>query len=314
MAMPVPCQTHRENHAEKHGQVDEDDFILCDEAEMTRLESPRWDEGDRCVWFATSVNAYDIPDALEWQQDFRKALTSHEPDFFTPQNRRQITPDNFATPRRTVRIAPKELDFELKELDLGASYQSTMETMHNKENLNKDQRAESPATPKGRVPLRRHMSSPKTPPLFRAASPQTRSLRATHTKALHSMPKKAGISAVVQGREVAFFRFGGQVYAVGARCPHQGGNLCEGEVGDIEDLSPNGDGGSECSNRAYITCPVHKMQFDIRTGSVIDGSCAPLPTYRVRIAEVDELRKYASVEVGFDSLADTYFDSLALDF
>jgi len=301
---------HRENHAEKHGQVDEDDFIIRnDEAEMTRQESPRWDEGDRCVWFATSVNAYDIPDALDWQQDFRKALTTHEPDFFTtPEIRRQISPDDsFATPRRTVRIAPKELDFELKELDLGTSYASTVETTHNKENLDQGQRAQSPMTPKRRVPLRRHFSSPKTPPLFRAASPETRSLRATHTKALQSMPKKAGISAVVQGREVAFFRFGGELYAVGARCPHQGGILCEGEVGDIEDLRYNGDADSECSKRAYITCPVHKMQFDLRSGSVIDGSCAPLPTYRVRVVEVDESRKYASVEVGFDSIADTYF-------
>jgi len=313
MAMAIPCQTHRENDADKHARVDEDYNTTRD---VIYEDGPKWDEADRCVWFATSVNAYDIPDALDWQQDFRKELTSLEPEFFTPESHREHLLNSpvmkaFGSRRpMPVRVAKQELDFEMKELDLGESYQST----HNKENLDQGQRAKSPSTPKGRMPPRRQMSSPKTPPLFRAASPQTRSLRATHTKALLSMPSKAGISAVVQGREVAFFRFGGQLYAVGARCPHQGGNLCEGEVGDIEDLRFNGDAHSDCSNQAYITCPVHKMKFDLRTGSVIDGSCAPLPTYRVRVVEVDEDRKYASVEVGFESLADTYFEAGDLDF
>lgn len=302
MATAITCQTHRETHADTHAQT------------AIYEDGPRWDEADRCVWFATSVNAYDIPDALDWQQEFRKELTLLEPEFFTPENHREHllnSPVLKAFGSRHGRVAKKELDFEMKELDLGDSYPSTVGTTCNKENLDKDQRAQSPATPKGRKPMRRQMSSPKTPPLFRAASPQTRSLRATHTKALLSMPKKAGISEVVQGREVAFFRFGGQLHAVGARCPHQGGNLCEGEVGDIEDLRSTGDTGHDCSQRAYITCPVHKMKFDLRTGSVIDGSCGPLPTYRVRVAAVDEDRKYAPVEVGFDSLADTYFGNLA---
>jgi len=124
------------------------------------------------------------------------------------------------------------------------------------------------------------------------------------------MKKKAGLSSVVRGRALAFFRFGGEVFVVNARCPHQGGNLCEGEVGDIEDLVGEGNASSRGNKRAYVTCPVHKMQFDLRDGTVLDGNCGTLQTYHVRISEVDEARKIAPVEVGFNSLAENYFGDL----
>lgn len=105
---------------------------------------------------------------------------------------------------------------------------------------------------------------------------------------------------MVQGRELAFFRFGGRVYAVDARCPHQGGQLAAGEVGDIEDLATG-------RSTSYIACPVHKMRFDLASGKVLEGSCPPLPTYDVRIGEVDEQRRIALISVGFESLSESYF-------
>jgi len=86
---------------------------------------------------------------------------------------------------------------------------------------------------------------------------------------------------------------------VGAECPHQGGSLADGEIGDIEDMV---DG-----HRCYITCPVHKFQFDLATGAVLDGRCAALPTYPTRIVDVDHGRKRAIIEVGFESLAEDFF-------
>lgn len=109
------------------------------------------------------------------------------------------------------------------------------------------------------------------------------------------------MSVIVQGRELALFRLGGQLFAVNARCPHQGANLCDGEVGDIEDLTMEG-------SHPFVTCPVHKMQFNLRDGSVINGKCSPLQTYKVRVSDVDIQQQVAMVEVGFTSLTDTYFD------
>lgn len=158
--------------------------------------------------------------------------------------------------------------------------------------------------------LQAHVSDAPTPLALRVESagrrlarfpsdPDKRRARATHTAALLQMPWKAGVEAWVQGRRIAFFRFGGRVFAADARCPHQGASLCEGEVGDIEDMV---DG--QCF---YVTCPVHKMQFDLATGSVLEGDCPPLQTYSVRIHEADEVRRVAMIEVGFEALASEYF-------
>jgi nitrite reductase/ring-hydroxylating ferredoxin subunit len=254
---------------------------------------PIWDEATGGFWCSTSVNAYDIPDGLQWQQAFKEALTIHEPDFFVRQtsDRRRHHNDlrrNIPTPCR-----PSVKDPEMATTPAP----------------NAKDRSASPTTPKKLPMIRGKRESPKTPPLFRAASPQTRALRATHTKALLSIKQKAGITAIVQGREIAFFRFGGEIFAVAAKCPHQGGNLCEGEIGDIEDLLQES-GTVPGGKHAYVTCPVHKMQFDLRDGAVIDGNCAPLQTYRVRISEVDEVQKLAPVEVSFETLDETYFGEL----
>jgi nitrite reductase/ring-hydroxylating ferredoxin subunit len=50
---------------------------------------------------------------------------------------------------------------------------------------------------------------------------------------------------------------GGQVRAVQATCPHQGGPLCEGE---IEQASKGG-------GRMVLVCPWHAWKFDIDTGA-----------------------------------------------
>ena len=49
---------------------------------------------------------------------------------------------------------------------------------------------------------------------------------------------------------MALFRRGGEVFAIGNACPHQGGSLCDGMVeGDI------------------VICPLHGWEFDLRSGA-----------------------------------------------
>jgi len=275
------------------------------------VDGPLWDETAACFWVPTDINAYEIPDGLVWQEAFHATLTHHEPDFFTPKPTEFVLQELTNMPSDSLsenaiflrnHVLPQ---VGKKSVMPYVSYEPPLAPTRTLA-----QKLSSPRTPTGKKPgLWGLQDSPMTPPLFRATSPRTRALRATHTKALLSMKQKPGVSAVIQGRELAFFRFGGEVFATNARCPHQGGNLCEGEVGDIEDLMKVDDKG-RANKRTYVTCPVHKMQFDLRDGSVIDGNCKPLQTYRVRLTGMDHKRKFVSVEVGFNSLADNYFGEL----
>ena len=72
-------------------------------------------------------------------------------------------------------------------------------------------------------------------------------------------PGTAGLASV-DGVDVALFRRGDEVLAIGNACTHQGGNLCDGLVeGDI------------------VTCPVHGWEFDLRSGAcmTVPGESVP---------------------------------------
>mmetsp|Transcript_45988 Transcript_45988/g.127686 ORF Transcript_45988/g.127686 Transcript_45988/m.127686 type:complete len:271 (-) Transcript_45988:192-1004(-) len=221
-------------------------------------------------WCATGVNAYDIPDASEWQDKFRSALencgSEDGGDCTTPTRRPRG--DLFGSPPSTP---PKHL-----------ASSSARPRRH---------LVESPTTPRQQLQV--------GSPMRRFAGHSQFAARAAHTRALLAMRRRAGISANVHGREIAFYRFGATLFAVEARCPHQGGDLCAGEVGDIEDS------GGGCYR--YVTCPVHKMQFDLSSGRVLRGDCPPLQTFAVRICEVDAERRIAAIEVGFEALTSDYF-------
>merc|ERR1712054_512439 len=127
-----------------------------------------------------------------------------------------------------------------------------------------------------------------------------RAVRAAHTDALRRMEMPSGVDVYVNGRSIALFRYDGRVFAVDARCPHQGARLCEGEIGDIEDLVEG--------QRFYVRCKVHKFQFDLVTGAVIDGTCPPLRIYNARVRERrSNGNTAATIEVGFETLSAEYF-------
>ncbi len=69
----------------------------------------------------------------------------------------------------------------------------------------------------------------------------------------------------VRGRPIAIFNIAGEYFGLLNRCPHQGGNLCEGHLtGLLESPQP----GQYVYTRKgeILRCPWHGWEFDIRTG------------------------------------------------
>ena len=76
---------------------------------------------------------------------------------------------------------------------------------------------------------------------------------------LASLPQNKSALVTVDGEDVAVFRRGQEIFAIGNECPHQGGSLCDGWIeGDI------------------VTCPLHGWEFDLRS-----GVCMTIPGERV---------------------------------
>ena len=72
----------------------------------------------------------------------------------------------------------------------------------------------------------------------------------------------------VDGRDVALFRRGDEVLAVGNECPHQGGSLCDGWVeGDI------------------VVCPLHGWEFDMRSGACMTVPGEDVPRYATTVED-----------------------------
>lgn len=67
---------------------------------------------------------------------------------------------------------------------------------------------------------------------------------------LEDVPDGGAVRRVIDGREIAVFRQGEELFAIDANCPHRRGPLDSGEL--------DADG--------VVTCPWHGWQFDIRTG------------------------------------------------
>jgi len=148
-------------------------------------------------------------------------------------------------------------------------------------------------------PFNNDNSAPQRSLARNPSDPEKRSSRAAHNTALQQMSRHAGVETRIRGHCVALFRYEERLFAVAARCPHQGGSLVQGEVGDIEDMV---DGW-----HSYVACPVHKFRFDLRTGAVLEGSCSRLQTYPTRIREGAGADEGYKIEVGFTQLPNDFF-------
>ena len=68
------------------------------------------------------------------------------------------------------------------------------------------------------------------------------------------------------GVELILCRVGGRLFALDARCPHEGGRIVDGPL--IESR--------------YVMCPLHNYQFDATNGKARDVTCRAARTYRAR--------------------------------
>ena len=116
---------------------------------------------------------------------------------------------------------------------------------------------------------------------------------------------------VVEDREIVVFNLNGDYVGLLNRCPHQGGNLCDGVVtGHITSHEP----GQISYQRPgeIIRCPWHGWFFDLRTGqscgeperiktrnydvAVADGSQLVEGPYQAETVDVTTDRQYVVIE------------------
>ena len=76
------------------------------------------------------------------------------------------------------------------------------------------------------------------------------------------------------GRIIALFLVGGEIFAIDGICPHQGGPLAQGLV-----------------EGTIVTCPWHGWQFDLRDGRNPTFRTVTQPCFEVRIDGEDILIK-----------------------
>ncbi len=85
--------------------------------------------------------------------------------------------------------------------------------------------------------------------------------------AFDDVPEDDVIGVVVDGRDVALYNTGGEIFATDNLCTHGQARLCDGFLEGHE-----------------IECPLHQGRFDLRTGQ---PTCAPVTeairSYPVRV-------------------------------
>ena len=79
---------------------------------------------------------------------------------------------------------------------------------------------------------------------------------------LSALTPRQGVLVSADGRDVALFKRGEEVLAIGNDCPHQGGSLCDGWAeGEI------------------VVCPLHGWEFDMRSGACMTVPGENVPRY-----------------------------------
>jgi NAD(P)H-dependent nitrite reductase small subunit len=84
-----------------------------------------------------------------------------------------------------------------------------------------------------------------------------------------------GVAALVGGEQVAVFRVGENVFAIGNRDPFSGANvLSRGIVGDLK-------------GELVVASPVYKQHFSLLTGRCIEDPSVSVPVYPARVVGAD---------------------------
>lgn len=100
-------------------------------------------------------------------------------------------------------------------------------------------------------------------------------MRAMKVCRLDDILPDAGACALVGGEQVAVFRVGEKIFAIGNRDPFSGANvLSRGIVGDL-----NGE--------LVVASPVYKQHFSLLDGRCIEDASVSVPVYRAVLDGAD---------------------------
>lgn len=88
------------------------------------------------------------------------------------------------------------------------------------------------------------------------------------------------------GVEIGVFNVKGKFYALPNHCFHQGGPVCEGNVGaTITSTLESGWRPQFVHDGEIIVCPWHGMEFNITTGRCLARKRARLRQFRVKVED-----------------------------
>lgn len=88
---------------------------------------------------------------------------------------------------------------------------------------------------------------------------------------LEDLPDGQGVRVDVGQLQIAMFRIGEEVFALGDQCSHAKASLSEGEVFDGE-----------------VECPRHGSPFDLKTGDPQTlPATSPVPTFSTEVRDGD---------------------------
>jgi nitrite reductase/ring-hydroxylating ferredoxin subunit len=96
----------------------------------------------------------------------------------------------------------------------------------------------------------------------------------------NNVPLKRANSMRVRGKNICLARSAEGIFAVQDKCPHNGASLSHGWVSD----------------RNSIVCPLHRYDFDLKTGRGLSGIADCLETYPIIITDKGV---FLEIEEGF---------------
>jgi|tagenome__1003787_1003787.scaffolds.fasta_scaffold20924747_3 nitrite reductase (NADH) small subunit len=100
--------------------------------------------------------------------------------------------------------------------------------------------------------------------------------------AVEDLDRDGRLLARVGGREIGVLRVNGELRGVRNRCPHHGGPLCLGTVGERVGGEP---GRYELAGSHVLRCPWHGWEFDPSTGQCLDDAAMRVAVYPAKAVE-----------------------------
>lgn len=127
------------------------------------------------------------------------------------------------------------------------------------------------------------------------------------------LPEGGRLLVEVAGRSIGIFCVDGRFHALVNRCPHQGAELCRGEVVPL--VTADAERGYRIDgSRRLLVCPWHGWEFDLETGrsyldpartrvkamhvDVESGAALREGPYRAEVVPIEVERDYLVITLG----------------